>query len=548
MNGEGDQVLLLHFSLEGCAITAEVPLETLKRYFGYSQFRPGQREVIDSILSGQDTIALMPTGGGKSLCFQIPALLLPGMTVVISPLISLMKDQVDALQARGVAATYLNSSLSAREFEERVHGLRNHQYQLLYISPEGLWSDRSQVITSSRPISLVVIDEAHCISQWGPDFRPEYLQIHSWIAKLKQTHPSQPLPITAAFTATATAQTLAVIQDRLGIPHANIFRQSFARPNLFIATRYCRQTRHKEILLLRLVKKHSAHKTLIYCTTRERAQETSQFLTQLGYRCGYYHGDLSALDRTQIQEEFKSGHLQYLAATNAFGMGVDIPDIRVVIHDGIPGTLEEYYQEIGRAGRDQQAAACYLLWSLPDLAIRYQLICHSHPTSSEAGERSTLFYLQVWSELQKLLSKPSSASFRSLEQRCHDHPKLWQFVKMIEYLLRSSCHHQTILQYFDEMAVQSCQQCDQCCSGTWEMLSDEKKAFAQLLQFRTQLQHSNMTCQFPLLPTPLLQYLALLQPSSVESALQIPGIGTGWITTWRAVTARLKTNPMSLDR
>lgn len=340
-------------------------LATLKSCFGYDHFRPGQKEAIESLLDGHHTLVVMPTGSGKSLIFQITALHLPGMTLVISPLIALMKDQVDSLNRRGIPATFINSSLPPGELNKRLVGLARGAYRLAFIAPERLRNLSFLNALASQKVSLVAIDEAHCISEWGHDFRPDYLNISKFREKLKN-------PLTAALTATATPQVQKDIARLLGLQgHCQIVT-GFNRPNLSLEVRTITGDKngHYRNLqeLLSPLKKGAA---IIYTGTRRDAEEAAYFVTNhLNIKTHFYHAGLSPEDRTAIQDSFMYRKTQVVAATNAFGMGIDRSDVRIIIHYSIPGSLEAYYQEAGRAGRDGLPARAVLLYSAKDRALQ----------------------------------------------------------------------------------------------------------------------------------------------------------------------------------
>ncbi|MDR2575957.1 MAG: DNA helicase RecQ [Treponema sp.] len=339
--------------------------------FGYDSFRPGQEEAIDGILSGRDTLAVMPTGAGKSLCYQIPALLLPGMTIVISPLISLMKDQVNALREAGCPAAYLNSSLNGREYYQTISEINSGNVKLLYIAPERLQRDdifaegeRSQ---KSQP-PLVVIDEAHCISQWGHDFRTSYLEIAGFIKSIK------PRPITAAFTATATPKVRNDIERLLRLKKPVLINTGFDRPNLYFEVQ---KPGDKKAALLEFLAKLKKSSGIVYCATRKAVDELYDILPRYGFSVTRYHAGLEDDERRGNQEDFIYDRKTIMIATNAFGMGIDKPNVRFVIHYNMPKNIESYYQEAGRAGRDGDPADCILLYSGQDVRINEYLITHN---------------------------------------------------------------------------------------------------------------------------------------------------------------------------
>jgi ATP-dependent DNA helicase RecQ len=335
----------------------------LKNMFGYDSFRPGQEEAIDGILSGRDTLAVMPTGAGKSLCYQIPAMLLPGMTIVISPLISLMKDQVNALREAGCPAAYLNSSLNAQEYFQTIDRINSGSIKLLYIAPERL--QRGDILPTPP---LVVIDEAHCISQWGHDFRTSYLEIAGFIKSIK------PRPITAAFTATATPKVKDDIERLLALKKPVLINTGFDRPNLYFEVQ---KPGDKKAALLEYLGKRKKSNGIVYCATRKAVDELYAVLPRYGFSVTRYHAGLEDGERRGNQDDFLYDRKTVMIATNAFGMGIDKPNVRFVIHYNMPKNIESYYQEAGRAGRDGDPADCVLLYSGQDVRINEYLITHN---------------------------------------------------------------------------------------------------------------------------------------------------------------------------
>ena len=330
----------------------------LKTTFGYDEFRPMQQEVIASVLSGRDTLAVMPTGGGKSLCYQIPALLFGGITLVVSPLISLMQDQVAFLVENGVSAVFLNSSLEWGDYLDAVQRIKSGSVKLVYLSPEALAADRTQSILhdASVPVSCITIDEAHCISEWGHDFRPGYLEISNIRAQFKNA-------VFLALTATATAQVQEDITANLRMKTPEVFVAGFNRPNIFLEVRPKRNALREVIACL---EQHSGESGIIYCFSRKQVDKLTEQLTTSGYSALNYHAGLSDEERRSHQQQFIRDKVRIMVATVAFGMGIDKPNVRFVIHYDLPKSLEEYYQEIGRAGRDGLASHALLLYSAGD--------------------------------------------------------------------------------------------------------------------------------------------------------------------------------------
>ena len=389
----------------------------LQKYFGYSSFRSGQKKIIESILSGHHTMGIMPTGGGKSICYQIPALMFPGITLVISPLISLMKDQVDRLRQHNIAATYINSSLSHAEIKRRMQKLKEGAYKLLYIAPERLESLAFQEIFATLPVYLVTIDEAHCISQWGHDFRPSYRSMAKQLLSLPRR------PLIAALTATATPDVKEDISQLLQIDSSRIYSTRLKRPNLSF------QVRHEENRLdyiKEYLQHHSRQTGIIYCATRKDTDHVYEVLSRAGFSVAKYHAGLSDEEREKAQEQFSYDRVQTIVATNAFGMGIDKSNVRFVIHYQLPRNLECYYQEAGRAGRDGEKSECILLFSPQDIPMQRYLIEHS----DLSPERKTL-------ELSKLQ-------------------------KLVNYCYSQKCYQEEIVLYFGSKAVQPCGTCGNC--------------------------------------------------------------------------------------
>lgn len=352
-------------------------LDTLKRYFGYSSFRPGQERMVSAILSGCDALGVMPTGAGKSICYQVPALMLPGLTLVVSPLVSLMADQVRALKAAGARPSYLNSTLTPAQQNTVLKRASEGWYQIMYVAPERLADPRFLAFARAAAgpggigIPLVAVDEAHCVSQWGQDFRPSYLEIASFVAALPRR------PVLAAFTATATERVRADISTMLGLRAPQTVTTGFDRPNLYFEVQELGD-KAKVAWVRDYVRSHAQESGIVYCATRKKVDELAQDLMHelapLGVRVGHYHAGLSTEERRVNQEGFITDAIPVIVATNAFGMGIDKPNVRYVIHLNAPESIEAYYQEAGRAGRDGDPAGCVLLWNGADFNLRRRLI------------------------------------------------------------------------------------------------------------------------------------------------------------------------------
>lgn len=350
----------------------EAARRALQDVFGYDQFRPGQEDVIAAILGGRDIMAVMPTGAGKSLCYQIPGLVLPGITLVVSPLISLMRDQVTALLQNGVRAAYLNSSLTARQFALALQNARQGVYRIIYVAPERLMTDAFLSFARGAQIAQVVVDEAHCVSQWGQDFRPGYLQIAPFLAAL----PARPR--VSAFTATATDTVRQDIKRLLGLREPFEITTGFDRPNLYFEVRH---PRDRDAELLRFLSEHQGQSGIVYCGTRKGVEEVARMLRQNGVDAVGYHAGMPDEERRRAQEDFVADTSPVIVATNAFGMGIDKSNVSFVVHYNMPKDLESYYQEAGRAGRDGEDAVCCLLYQPTDVRLNTFLIEHAQDES-----------------------------------------------------------------------------------------------------------------------------------------------------------------------
>jgi len=346
--------------------------KALRGFFGFEEFREGQREVVESVLEGRDTVVVMPTGGGKSLCYQLPALMKEGVTVVVSPLIALMKDQVDALHARGLPATFINSSLDFEEQKERIAGVRRGQFKLLYVAPERFRSGHFVETLRRAEISLFAVDEAHCISQWGHDFRPDYLRLQAFREQIGS-------PQTIALTATATPHVRSDIIEQLRLREPRAFVSGFDRPNLSIAVVHTEREREKIARIRQLAAEYEGQSGIVYASTRKAVEQVTRKLQEARLSVVGYHAGMTDEERAGAQDDFMSGRRQMIVATNAFGMGIDKPDIRFVAHYQMPGSIEAYYQEIGRAGRDGRPSVCLLLFNYADKRTQDYFIEGSYP-------------------------------------------------------------------------------------------------------------------------------------------------------------------------
>ena len=399
--------------------------EVLKKYFGYDSFREGQEMLVDALLSGQDVLGIMPTGAGKSLCYQIPALLLPGITLVVSPLISLMKDQVSTLHQAGVHAAFLNSSLSAAQYRKALGFAMEGRYKIIYVAPERLLTPEFLYAVQSMEISMISVDEAHCISQWGQDFRPSYLKITEFVDQL----PTR--PVIGAFTATATKEVRDDIEALLSLRDPVRLVTGFDRKNLKFTVQ---QPKDKFAAAESFLAEHEADCGIIYCLTRKNVEEVCEKLEQKGYSVTRYHAGLSDLERKENQEDFIYDRKQIMVATNAFGMGIDKPDVRFVVHYNMPKNMESYYQEAGRAGRDGEPAECILYYAPIDNRTNRFLI-----ENGEENEELDAITKQIVME--------------------RDWERLRQ---MTFYCYTKECLRHYILNYFGEQTSGYCGNCLNC--------------------------------------------------------------------------------------
>ncbi len=379
-------------------------LQVMKQYFGHDGFREGQEQMIDNILSGRDCLGVMPTGAGKSMCYQIPALLLDGTSIVISPLISLMKDQVEALRQSGVPAAYINSSLTPHEYYSTLEFIASGACKILYVAPERLPVEEFVSLCRSIVIPLVAVDESHCVSQWGQDFRPSYLRITEFVRSLPQR------PVVAAFTATATAVVKRDIEEILALREPFKLTTGFDRENLYFEVRK-RTPKEKEPELLRILREAGQRPSIVYCSTRKTVDSVCAFLCLNGIAAVKYHAGMAAEERAAAQEDFIYDRAHVIVATNAFGMGIDKSDVSLVVHYNMPKDIESYYQEAGRAGRDGSAARCILLYSGVDVRTNTYLIEHGKEEAGLSAEQAELLMERDKERLKQM-------TFYSTTDRC----------------------------------------------------------------------------------------------------------------------------------
>ena len=415
---------------------------TLHVYFGHASFRPGQEDLVRAVMDGSDVLAVMPTGSGKSLGFQLPALLLPGLTLVVSPLISLMKDQVDELNRRGIRAAALHSGVGIEARRDAIDAARRGGVRLLYVAPERFASDHFTRALRELSVSRFVIDEAHCVSEWGHDFRPDYRRLRAAAAACRRSDGQSGRPPIAAFTATATPEVRDDIVDLLGLASPRVVVAGFDRPNIELRVRPVAGEWEKHEILPQLV---ADGRALVYAATRKKAESAAEALRHAGAAAAAYHAGLTDAARSKVQDDFAAGRLRVVCATNAFGMGIDRPDVEAVIHVDVPGSIEAYYQEMGRAGRDGRAAVATLLWNYADVKTREFLI--DRPRDDGSGRADVA------------IDAAEIARRKDIERK--------KLRRMIAYAETAGCLRATILRYFsDPAAHEPCGNCGNCTRRT----------------------------------------------------------------------------------
>lgn len=491
--------------------------EVLKKYFGYDTFREGQEKLIDSLLSGRDVLGIMPTGAGKSLCYQIPAIMLPGITIVVSPLISLMKDQVNMLNSIGIRAAYLNSSLTEKQFFLAIERAKQGTYKIIYVAPERLETPVFRELLKYLDISMTVIDEAHCISQWGQDFRPSYLNIIKFINSLGKR------PVVGAFTATATLTVKEDILNTLCLDNPTILVTGFDRKNLHFEVR---TPRSKLGYIRSYVAGNLGQSGIIYCSTRKNVDAVYEALLEDGHKVSRYHAGMSGDERQKSQDSFIYDETPVIVATNAFGMGINKSNVRYVIHYNMPQSIENYYQEAGRAGRDSMDAVCILLYAKQDVVINRLLLKNKDFKEDVSDEQR-------------------------LEVAARDNERLKQ---MTFYCTTKCCLRKFLLNYFGENAPQSCNSCSNClgisedfefdyeydynsnyvAEPTKKILksvsvsnvdNDDKGLFEELKKSRLQLARESHLPPYMVFSDKTLMDMCSKKPFSKEEMLQVHGVG-----------------------
>lgn len=474
--------------------------ELLKEYFGYDTYRKGQEEVIDGILSGRDVLGIMPTGAGKSVCYQIPALMFSGITIVISPLISLMQDQVASLNQAGIHAAYLNSSLTYRQYLTALKYARSGRYKIIYVAPERLETTEFLAFAMYADISMVCVDEAHCVSQWGQDFRPSYLRIIEFIAQLEKR------PVVSAFTATATCDVRDDIIRILQLKDPMILTTGFDRSNLFFQTE---RPKDKFEALKRHMRAFEGQSGVIYCLTRKTVEEVCEKLIREGYPATRYHAGLTPEERKENQEAFIYDTKPIMVATNAFGMGIDKSNVRYVIHYNMPKNMEGYYQEAGRAGRDGEPSKCILLYSPQDIAVNRYFIENNNRNEE--------------------LTQDEQEFIRKLDEK--------RLQQMSMYCVTHKCLRTYILNYFGERGPANCGGCSNCLSPEGKANAariqtirrsdgeNDQELFDALRALRLQIAREKKIAPYQIFSDKTLKDMCKIRPENKMQFMSVPGVG-----------------------
>lgn len=480
-------------------------LKILKSVFGYSSFRTGQKEIAENLIKGNDVLAVMPTGAGKSLCYQIPALKMDGITIVVSPLISLMTDQVRSLIQCGIRAAYLNSTLTQKQYYKAIKNAENYTYKIIYVAPERLLTDSFLSFAKSVNISLIAVDEAHCISQWGQDFRPSYLNIKDFINSLPQK------PVVGAFTATATDKVKRDIIKGLNLDSPYTITTGYNRKNLYFSVK---RPYEKMDELIKTVKEHKNECGIIYCISRKTVDELEYFLNLKGYSVTKYHAGLSDVERTHNQEEFIRGNKNIMVATNAFGMGIDKPDVRYVLHYNMPMSMEAYYQEAGRAGRDGKAAQCIMLYSPQDY-------------------RTNEFLINLIDENESL-TKDEKDDIKAKD--------MYKLDKMKAYALSKRCLREYILNYFGERTKPECEYCSNCMnSGQIKGYTpnEVRELYNRLKSITIEIAKHEHISTYSVVNDAVLMDMAIKKPKTLDEMKKVEGMGSYKIKRYGEIYLRI---------
>lgn len=478
--------------------------EVLKKCFGYDAFREGQEELIDGILEGRDVLGIMPTGSGKSICFQVPALMLSGITLVISPLISLMKDQVASLNQAGIHAAYLNSSLTYPQYRKALEYAKQGRYPIIYVAPERLVTEEFLDFALQVEISMVAVDEAHCVSQWGQDFRPSYLKIVEFIDRL----PGR--PIISAFTATATREVRADVTAILGLRNPLVVTTGYDRPNLYLGVQ---SPKDKYVAARNFIERHPGQYGIVYCATRKLVEEVSERLERDGFSTTRYHAGLSDAERRNNQDDFIFDRKMIMVATNAFGMGIDKSNVRYVIHYNMPKNLESYYQEVGRCSRDGEPGDCILLYGGQDV-ITNRFFIENNKDNEELDEETR----------KQVMAK--------------EHERL---KKMTFYCFTNDCLRGYILKYFGEYGTQNCGNCANCLGDfkTEQTIKAESRSSKKMLgsgridhsligrlkAVRSEIAREERVPPYLVFSDKTLEHMSVVKPTDKREMLTVTGVG-----------------------
>ncbi|MEI3161889.1 MAG: RecQ family ATP-dependent DNA helicase [Lachnospirales bacterium] len=480
-------------------------LNILKNTFGYNAFRSGQEEIAENIINGKDILAVMPTGAGKSICYQVPAIKMEGITIVVSPLISLMIYQVKNLIQCGVRAAYLNSALTQKQYFKALDNARKYTYKIIYVSPERLTTDSFISFAKSVNISMVAVDEAHCISQWGQDFRPSYLNIKDFVALLPKR------PIVSAFTATATDKVKRDIIKELELQSPYTITTGYNRKNLYFAVK---RPYEKMAETIKILNSHRDESGIIYCISRKAVDELEYYLSLKGYSVAKYHAGLGDMERKNNQEAFIQGDKNIMVATNAFGMGIDKPDVRYVLHYNMPKSMEAYYQEAGRAGRDGKPAQCIMLYSQQDY-------------------RTNEFLINLVDE-NETLTQDEKDDIKARE--------MYKLDKMQAYALSKRCLREYILNYFGESAEPDCKYCSNCLkSGSIKGYTPtaDRLLYKKLKAITIEIAKHEHIPSYSVVNDSVLMNMAIKKPKTIEELKKVEGMGSYKVKKYGEIYLRI---------